>query len=144
MENIGTIISFLVGVVALLTMLVWFGRFIQRVKVHDKKLDDVSDELKTISPMVSLHDKKMDELSVDVNEVKRIVPIVYMHDKKLDSMVEGISQLKEAMASMRSVLLMKFKDLEPALSGKHSPRTLTEQGLKIFRDMKGEEFLKKM
>ena len=40
MENIGTIISILVGLVTLLSMLVWFGRFIQRVNVHDKKLDE--------------------------------------------------------------------------------------------------------
>ena len=45
MENIGTIISILVGLVTLLSMLVWFGRFIQRVNVHDKKLDEVSSDM---------------------------------------------------------------------------------------------------
>ena len=45
MENIGTIISILVGLVTLLSMLVWFGRFIQCVNVHDKKLDEVSSDM---------------------------------------------------------------------------------------------------
>ena len=45
MENIGIVISILVGLVTLLSMLVWFGRFIQRVNVHDKKLDEVSSDM---------------------------------------------------------------------------------------------------
>lgn len=98
MENVGILISILVGLVTLLSMLVWFGRFIQRVNVHDKKLDDLS--------------KDVDDLKLDMNSVK-------------------------------TLLMAKFKDFEVVFSGKHSPRKLTEQGLKIFHDMKGEEFLKK-
>lgn len=104
MENIGTLISILVGLVTLLSMLVWFGRFIQRVSSHDKKLD---------------------EISADVSEMK-----------------SDISGLMNDMAAVKTLLMMKYKGADLVLSGKHSPRTLTEQGLKVFRDMKGEEFLK--
>ena len=38
MENIGILISILVGLVTLLSMLVWFGRFIQRVNIHGYEL----------------------------------------------------------------------------------------------------------
>jgi hypothetical protein len=59
MNNIGTIISILVGLATLLSMFVWFGRFIQRVNVHDKKLDDLS--------------KDVDDLKLDVNSVKTLL-----------------------------------------------------------------------
>ena len=122
MENIGTIISILVGLATLLSMLVWFGRFIQRVNVHDNKLD---------------------EMSKDISEVKKIVPLVTVHDKKLDGMSKDIEQLKDGMTTIKTLLLMKFKDLEPAISAKHSPRVLNEMGKKIYEDMKGKEFLEK-
>lgn len=105
MENIGTIISILVGLVTLLSMLVWFGRFIQRVSSHDKKLD---------------------EISTDVSELKT-----------------DVGGLMKDMMAVKTLLMMKYKGTEVVLSGKHSPRTLTEQGMKILHDMKGEEFLKK-
>lgn len=105
MENIGTIISILVGLVTLLSMLVWFGRFIQRVSSHDKKLD---------------------EISTDVSELK-----------------SDVGGLMKDMTAVKTLLMMKYKGADIVLSGKHSPRTLTEQGLKIFHDMKGKEFLEK-
>lgn len=144
MENIGTIISILVGLATLLSMLVWFGRFIQRVNVHDKKLDEMSEdisEVKKIVPLVTVHDKKIDSMSKDVSE--KIVPLVTIHDKKLDGMSRDIEQLKDGMTTIKTLLLMKFKDLEPAISAKHSPRVLNEMGKKIFEDMKGKEFLEK-
>lgn len=140
MENIGTWISILVGLVTLLSMLVWFGRFIQRVTVHDKKLDEMSDGLKR-------HDDKMDELTKDMFDIKKLITI---HDQKLDVMSRDLSSLrvnvddlKQDMNSIKTLLMTKFKDFGAALSGKCSPRKLTEQGMKIFHDMKGEEFLKK-
>ena len=140
MENIGTIISIMVGLVTLLSMLVWFGRFIQRVNVHNKKLDEMSDGLKR-------HDNKMDELTKDMFDIKKLITI---HDQKLDVMSRDLSSLrldvdglKQDMVSIKTLLMANFKDFGVALAGKHSPRRLTEQGLKIFHDMKGEEFLKK-
>ena len=137
MENIGTWISILVGLVTLLSMLVWFGRFIQRVTVHDKKLDEMSDGLKR-------HDDKMDELTKDMFDIKKLITI---HDQKLDVMSRDLSSLrvnvddlKQDMISIKTLLMTKFKDFGAALSGKCSPRKLTEQGMKIFHDMKGEEF----
>lgn len=59
MENIGILISILVGLVTLLSMLVWFGRFIQRVNIHDKKLDDLSEDV--------------DDLKLDMNSVKTLL-----------------------------------------------------------------------
>lgn len=59
MENLGIIISILVGLVTLLSMLVWFGRFIQRVNVHDKKLDDLSEDV--------------EDLKLDMNSVKTLL-----------------------------------------------------------------------
>lgn len=59
MENLGIIISILVGLVTLLSMLVWFGRFIQRVNIHDKKLDDLSEDV--------------DDLKLDMNSVKTLL-----------------------------------------------------------------------
>ena len=146
MENLGIIISILVGLATLLSMVIWFGRFIQRVNVHDKKLDEMSsdvNEVKKIVPMVSLHDKKLDEMSSDVNEVKKIVPLVALHDKKLDELSNDMSQVKDGLTTIKALLLMKFKDLEPALAAKHSPRTLNELGKKIFDDMNGQSFLEK-
>ena len=146
MENLGIIISILVGLTTLLSMVIWFGRFIQRVNVHDKKMDEVSSdvsEVKKIVPLVALHDKKLDEMSSDVNEIKKIVPLVALHDKKLEEMSRNLFQLNDGMTTIKALLMMKFKDLEPALSGKHSPRTLNEMGKKIFEDMKGQAFLEK-
>ena len=45
MENVGTVISILVGLATLLSILIWIGRFIQCVNVHDKKLDDLSKDV---------------------------------------------------------------------------------------------------
>ena len=70
MENIGTIISILVGLVTLLSMLVWFGRFIQRVNVHDKKLDEVSSDMYDIKKLVTIHDSKMDAISKNVGALR--------------------------------------------------------------------------
>mgnify|MGYP002672105048 CR=1 FL=1 len=147
MENIGTIISILVGLVTLLSMLVWFGRFIQRVNVHDKKLDEMANEVKGISPMVSNHDKKLDELSQDMSDVKKLIII---HDQKLDVMSRDISSLrldvdglKQDMTSIKALLMANFKEFGVALAGKNSPRALNETGQKIFDDMHGKEFLEK-
>ena len=45
MENVGTVISILVGLATLLSILIWIGRFIQCVNVHDKMLDDLSKDV---------------------------------------------------------------------------------------------------
>lgn len=126
MENIGTIISILVGLVTLLSMLVWFGRFIQRVNVHDKKLDEVSNDMYDIKKLVTIHDSKMDAISKNVGALR------------LD-----VDDLKQDMTSIKTLLMAKFKEFEVVFSGKHSPRALNETGQKIFDDMHGKEFLKK-
>ena len=93
MENIGTIISILVGLVTLLSMLVWFGRFIQRVNVHDKKLDEVSSDMYDIKKLVTIHDSKMDAISKNVGALR------------LD-----VDDLKQDMTSIKTLLMAKFKE----------------------------------
>lgn len=127
-------------------MLVWFGRFIQRVNAHDGKLDDLSKDMSDVKKMFSLvtvHDGILDGLSKDMSDVKKMFSLVTVHDSKLDELSKDVDILKQDVTSIKALLMMKYKGAEIVLSGKHSPRTLTEQGLKVFHDMKGDEFLKK-
>nr|DAT45186.1 MAG TPA: hypothetical protein [Caudoviricetes sp.] len=126
MNNIGTIISILVGLATLLSMFVWFGRFIQRVNVHDKKLDELTKDTFDIKKLITIHDQKLDVMSREISSLR--------------SDVDG---LKQDTTSIKALLMANFKEFGVVLAGKHSPRALNEMGQKIFEDMHGKEFLEK-
>lgn len=126
MEIVGTIVGILVGTSSLLAIVIWCGKFIQQVSEHDKKLDVLSSNVDGMK-----------------SNVTSLVQRVSDHDKKLDALSLDMEELKSDMTSVKTLLMMKYKGVESILSGKHSPRTLSEIGNKIYEDMKGKSFLEK-
>lgn len=126
MEILGTIVGILVGIASLLAIVVWCGKFIQRVSEHDKKIDVLS--------------SNVDGMKANMAS---LVQRVSEHDKKLDALSTDMEELKSGMTSVKTLLMMKYKGVAGILSGKHSPRTLSEVGRKIYEDMNGKSFLEK-
>lgn len=126
MEILGTIVGTLVGIASLLAIVIWCGKFIQRVSEHDKKLDVLSSNVDGMK-----------------SNVASLVQQVSEHDKKLDILSSDMEELKSDMTSVKTLLMMKYKGVEGILSGKPSPRTLSEIGNKIYEDMNGKAFLEK-
>lgn len=133
MELIGTIISILVGLTTLLTLLVWCGKFIQKVSYHEKKLDEQGKNIDRLVHLVETHDHRISSMQDDVVEVKRDLSILK----------NDFSDLRVAIASINGALSLNLNGMNFSVSGKHSPRTLTEIGEKIYKDMNGENFLQK-
>lgn len=127
-------ITILVGITSLLAIVLWCGKFIQRVSEHDKKLDNqgekIDEQSKSIEKLVRLaenHDHRIMSLSSDMSEVKR-----------------NIADLRVSVASINGFLSSEIsKEFNLSGTNKNSPRTLNERGLKLFNDVDGKNFLEK-
>lgn len=127
-------ITILVGITSLLAIVLWCGKFIQRVSEHDKKLDNqgekIDEQSKSIEKLVRLaenHDHRIMSLSSDMSEVNR-----------------NIADLRVSVASINGFLSSEIsKEFNLSGTNKNSPRTLNERGLKLFNDVDGKNFLEK-
>lgn len=54
-----------------------------------------------------------------------------------------ISSLDKRLITVENILMIKHKGVADLFSAKHSPRSLNNIGEKVYRDMKGEEYIKK-
>lgn len=62
-------------------------------------------------------------------------------DNEFSCTKEDVKGLHDGMIKVQTILLMKHKGLEAALSTKMSPRVLNSLGKKLFETMKGQDFL---
>lgn len=59
------------------------------------------------------------------------------------TLLESSNKQQERLTRIEDMLMIKHKDASSYFAAKKSPRSLNERGLRIFADMKGQEFLEK-
>lgn len=141
MGTLESFITILVGITSLLAIVLWCGKFIQRVSEHDKKLDNqgtkIDEQSRSIDKLVRLvenHDHRIVSLSNDMVEVKRDV----------QGLKSDVSDLRVSVASINGFLSSAIsKDFNLGGTNKNSPRTLNERGEKLYNDVDGKNFLEK-
>ena len=69
--------------------------------------------------------------------------ILIAHSKDIEELKADIQDVKLDMAAVKSLLVMKYKNVSPVFSQKRSPRQLNEIGLRLFADIDGKTFLEK-
>lgn len=74
------------------------------------------------------------------NELVSISQALLAHGKDIDDLKADMQDVKIDMAAIKSLLMMKYKDIVPAFSQKRSPRQLNETGLRLFEDIDGKTF----
>lgn len=142
---IGIIASVLGGVWFIIQKAFGMGRFSSRVEEMDKR---------TCRASCEPHEKDIDMLKSDAkglkNELVSISQALLAHGKDIDDLKADMQGLKRDMqdvkidmAAIKSLLMMKYKDIAPAFSQKRSPRQLNETGLRLFEDIDGKTFLEK-
>lgn len=65
-----------------------------------------------------------------------------LHDRDINIVKQDLKEIKEDIVAIKSILVMKHKNVSDIFSMKNSPRKLNVNGIKLFGDIKGEEFLK--
>ena len=112
----------LVGFLVLAIVFIAVGMFISNVRNRFKKVENTLDELECSSHAEDIQKLKSKEI-LPCKEHSEIY-----HSIKVDlARIEGI-------LTTRNPKMYKF-------SAKHSPRQLNEDGLKVFNEIKGQDFL---
>lgn len=63
------------------------------------------------------------------------------YDKSMDNIQNRLVTMEQDIISIKSVLMMKYKNAADVFSIKKSPRRLNENGERIFADIHGKDFL---
>lgn len=63
------------------------------------------------------------------------------HDKAIGALKRDMQRIKQDMTSVKTFLSTKYKEESFVFSRKHSPRRLNEVGLRLYKEIDGENFL---
>lgn len=66
-----------------------------------------------------------------------------LHDNEINIVKQDLKEIKADIVAIKSILVMKHKNVSDIFSIKNSPRKLNANGIKLFGDIQGEVFLKK-
>ena len=116
---------------------------------HDEMFDKINEKLNVINSIkekvdnlpCSKHDEMFDKINEKLNVIDSIKEKVdnlpcSKHDEMFDKINEKLNVIRTAL-TIGNPMLANY------LSQKNSPRELSEDGKKLFTDIKGEEFLHK-
>lgn len=169
MGTVESFITILVGVISLLSIVLWCGKFIKTVSIHDKKFDEQGAKIDEQSRNLNEQAKLMAEqghniaeqgakIDVQSRSIDKLVRLVESHDHRILSLSDAMTEVKNDMKGMKSDLadlrvsvasINGFlssgigKDFSLGGTNKNSPRTLNERGLKLYNDVNGKNFLEK-
>ena len=65
-----------------------------------------------------------------------------LHDNDISEIKRDLTAIKDDIVAIKSILIMKHKNASDVFSMKNSPRKLNANGERLFKDIKGEEFLR--
>ena len=65
-----------------------------------------------------------------------------LHDNDISEIKTDLTAIKDDIVAIKSILIMKHKNASDVFSMKNSPRKLNANGERLFKDIKGEEFLR--
>ena len=64
-----------------------------------------------------------------------------LHDRDINLVKQDLKDIKEDIVAIKSILVMKHKNVSDIFSIKNSPRKLNANGIRLFEDIRGKEFL---
>lgn len=146
-QNFG--LSFLIGVIAVggvISGAVWLSIWLYKVITKNKEIERKIDELPCAEHSAKLERIIATETKVDALPCPHHADRIEKHDEQISDIKALSNRIEAKLELLIETLIPKENEdttqIAETLSRKHSPRTLTEVGVKLLKDSGGEHFLK--